>query len=69
MKNLILLFTLFSAALSFSQEEKNKEQEKIVEEFLTNCAEKYNYTIQMAEWQECLDNGLKKDSTIAYLWQ
>lgn len=69
MKNLILLFTLFSAALSFSQEEKNKEQEKIIEEFLTNCAEKYNYTIQMAEWQECLDNGLKKDSTIAYLWQ
>lgn len=23
----------------------------------------------MKEWQDCLDEGLKKDSTIAYLWQ
>lgn len=23
----------------------------------------------MAKWQECLDAGLKKDSTVAYLWQ
>ena len=23
----------------------------------------------MSEWQACLDQGLKKDSTVAYLWQ
>ena len=23
----------------------------------------------MSEWQNCLDEGLKKDSTVAYLWQ
>lgn len=23
----------------------------------------------MSDWQNCLDNGLAKDSTIAYLWQ
>lgn len=69
MTKALLLFLLFSIAPSFAQEGKNKEQEKIIEEFLTNCAEKYNYTIQMSEWQSCLDEGLKKDSTIAYLWQ
>lgn len=69
MKNLLLLFTLFSITISFAQEGKNNEQEKIIKEYLTDCAQKYNYTIQMSEWQNCLDNGLKKDSTIAYLWQ
>jgi tetratricopeptide (TPR) repeat protein len=69
MKKYILLIALFSISISFAQEGKNKEQEKIIEEFLTNCAEKYYYTIQMSDWQNCLDNGLAKDSTIAYLWQ
>lgn len=45
------------------------QQEKIIKEFLTNCAEKHNYYYEMIEWQNCLDEGLKKDSTIAYLWQ
>jgi tetratricopeptide (TPR) repeat protein len=69
MKNAIFFFTILFVTISFGQEEKNKEHEKIIEEFVTNCAQNYNYTYQMAEWQECLDNGLKKDSTIAYLWQ
>ncbi|UPT71951.1 MAG: tetratricopeptide repeat protein [Flavobacterium sp. JAD_PAG50586_2] len=69
MQKILSLFVLLSMASSFGQENKTKEQEKIIEEYLTNCAQKYNYTIQMAEWQNCLDEGLKKDSTIAYLWQ
>lgn len=69
MQKPILIFTLFYIMVSFAQEGKNKEQEKIIDEYLTNCAENYNYTIQMSEWQNCLDEGLKKDSTIAYLWQ
>jgi tetratricopeptide (TPR) repeat protein len=69
MKKTILLFILFSMIFSYGQEGKNKEQEKIITEFLTNCAEKHDYRFQMTEWQNCLDEGLKKDSTIAYLWQ
>lgn len=70
MKSLILIpALLFTITVSFGQENKTKEQEKIIEEFVTNCAQKYNYSYQMSEWQECLDNGLKKDSTISYLWQ
>jgi tetratricopeptide (TPR) repeat protein len=46
-----------------------KNQEVIIKEYVTDCAEKYSYNVQMAEWQNCLDEGLKKDSTIAYLWQ
>lgn len=44
-------------------------QENLVEEFVTNCAEKHNYNYEMIEWQNCLDEGLKRDSTIANLWQ
>lgn len=69
MKKTIFFFAVLSITASFGQEAKNKEQEKIIEEFATNCAHQYNYLYQMEEWQNCLDNGLKKDSTIAYLWQ
>ena len=68
-----LLFILILLATSiYSQtnsEEVKKRQEAIIEEYLTNCAKKCNYTYQMSEWQNCLDEGLKKDSTVAYLWQ
>lgn len=69
MKQIVLLFVLFSTSFSFAQDSKKIRQDKIIEEYLTNCAEKYNYTIQMSERQACLDEGLKIDSTIAYLWQ
>ena len=42
-------------------------QEAIIEKYATNCAHNYNY--YLPEWQECLNAGLQKDSTIAYLWQ
>lgn len=52
-----------------STETKRIRQDSIVQKYLTNCAEKYNYRYEMREWQQCLDEGLKEDSTIAYLWQ
>jgi tetratricopeptide (TPR) repeat protein len=70
-----ILFTLIfttlncSGQINESPDAKKKRQEAIVEEYVTNCAEKYNYNYQMTEWQNCLDQGLKKDITIAYLWQ
>ncbi|SHL32893.1 tetratricopeptide repeat protein [Flavobacterium saccharophilum] len=69
MKNITLVLCLFFTALSFAQVSTNKAHDAIVEEFLTNCAEKHNYVFEMSEWQSCLDQGLKKDSTVAYLWQ
>lgn len=69
MKNIILGFSLFFTLLSFGQVSKNKAHDAIIAEFLTNCAEKHNYMYEMSEWQNCLDEGLKKDSTVAYLWQ
>ena len=69
MKNITLGISFFFTLLSFGQVSTNKAHDAIVEEFLTNCAEKHNYVFEMAEWQDCLDQGLKKDSTVAYLWQ
>lgn len=69
MKNITLGITFFFTVLSFAQVSTNKAHDAIVEEFLTNCAEKHNYVFEMTEWQNCLDQGLKKDSTVAYLWQ
>ncbi len=59
---------IFSQNSNVSNEVKAK-QEEIIEEYLTNCALKYDYRILMSERQSCLDKGLEKDSTIAYLWQ
>ncbi|KIA97725.1 hypothetical protein OA93_12100 [Flavobacterium sp. KMS] len=69
MRNIILGCCFFTTILSFGQMPKNKAQEAIVKQYLDSCAYKYNYTFQMSEWQNCIDEGLKKDNTIAYLWQ
>lgn len=72
MKNFSLFLTLiftFSICAQEKPEAKKARQEAIVKEHLEDCAQNYNYTVNMMEWQECLDNGLKKDSTVAYLWQ
>ncbi|BCY27575.1 tetratricopeptide repeat protein [Flavobacterium okayamense] len=50
-------------------EEKKVRQEAIIKQHIHDCADKINYRIMMNEYQNCLDAGLKKDSTIAYLWQ
>ena len=66
----ITLGLFFFSFLSFGQVSINKAHDAIIEEFLTNCAEKkYDYNIEMQKWQACLDEGLKKDSTVAQLWQ
>ena len=52
-----------------SNEAKRIRQDLLIEKYVKNCAQKYNYRFQMQEWQHCLDEGLKQDSTIAYLWQ
>lgn len=44
-------------------------QEKLIKTYLEECAWQYNYISNMKSWQECIDKGLEKDSTIAYLWQ
>jgi tetratricopeptide (TPR) repeat protein len=75
LKKIILLLSLFFATLSYGKTQESiaeyikKSQDSIIEECLHNCAEKYNYNVNMDKWQGCLDSGLKKDSTIAYLWQ
>lgn len=73
MKNVLVVFSLFLSMICLGQNDvdlnKKKTQEFIIEEFTKNCAYKYDYNYQMDLWQDCLDLGLKKDSTIAYLWQ
>ena len=49
--------------------EKELRQEGLIEKYVYNCAEKFNYNFQMQEWQNCLDEGIKVDSTVAYFWQ
>lgn len=69
MKKTTILLLLLTSLFSFGQtdESKKKRQQEIIEEFSDNCAKKYSYNLP--EWQECLDRGLEKDSTIAYFWQ
>jgi tetratricopeptide (TPR) repeat protein len=66
---LIVITHIHKIEAQESDDARKKRQEAIVTEYLTNCAEKHNYIYKMAEWQNCLDEGLKKDSTIARLWQ
>lgn len=49
------------------QKTNKKKQEGIVNEHLKNGA--WRYQIYSQEWQDEIDKGLAKDSTIAYLWQ
>lgn len=59
----------FTAFAQEKPEAKKARQDAIIKEHLEECAYEYNYIVNMSKWQECIDNGLKKDSTIAYLWQ
>lgn len=48
-------------------EAKRIRQDSIITKYLHNCATNYNYRVQMQKWQDCLDQGLEVDSTVAYL--
>jgi len=43
------------------------DQKEIIDIYLKQGAWKYHYLDN--EWGKCIDKGLEKDSTIAYLWQ
>lgn len=64
----LIAFSCYSQNSNLSKSDQ-EVQRQIVEEYLTNCATKYDYNYAMDLRQECLDKGLEKDSTIAYLWQ
>jgi len=78
-KNIVLIVLIFQflfVACSKTIQKKSitkshlttKAQDSIIKQAKT-CTSLYNYNIHMADWQACLDKGLAKDSTIAYLWQ
>lgn len=77
MKNILypLLLVLILYGCTHSKEsfqdfkETTSKQDSIIQVYATNCAHNYSYTTDMNKWQNCLDEGLKQDSTIAYLWQ
>lgn len=75
-KTLIFILSIFflqckgqDKSIQESVEAKRIRQDSIIKKYVTNCSENYNYNVQMSEWQHCLDEGLKHDSTVAYLWQ
>lgn len=74
MNKSVLLFLL--SLLSFqiqaqteTVEEKKQRQDAIIQEHVYDGADKINTLVMMKEYQEYLDAGLEKDSTIAYIWQ
>lgn len=66
MKKLIFLLFVTTACLAQSTETK---KDSLIDLYLHNCAKNYSYTFFMQEYQDCLDKGLKEDSTIATFWQ
>lgn len=64
--NFILLFMSISTC---AQTDNNKQvnQDSIVQKYLNNGAYRYHYTQQ--GWDDNINEGLKQDSTIALLWQ
>ena len=67
--SITLLFSLQCQSQTETAEIRKTRQEAIIKEHVYDCADKINYTIMMKQYQDCLDAGLKRDSTIAYLWQ
>ena len=67
MKPLLFAPLLLFFSLSVYSQATSAMQQKIIEEFADNCAHKN--PVFSHEWQQCLDSGLKQDSTVAYLWQ
>ncbi len=64
------VFVFFSTFI-FQQDAlaQSDKQKAIIKQSLDSCAYGYNYNLSMSSWQQCINEGLKQDSTIAYLWQ
>lgn len=73
MVKIIIFISIFVASKCFGQtnpistDEIKVKQELIIKESLENGA--WKHIMFSKEWQDQIDLGLKKDSTIAYLWQ
>ncbi len=65
----IVLLTTQCNSQTETTKDKEARQKQIIQEHVYDCADKINYLLMMKEYQACLDAGLKKDATIAYLWQ
>jgi tetratricopeptide (TPR) repeat protein len=63
----LIIYSTYSQTESKVDLEKKNKQELIIKEFLENGA--WKHMMFSKEWQDEIDLGLKKDSTIAYLWQ
>ena len=70
---MLLTISLYSCGseeqLTTDHMDKKVFQDSIIDRYAHNGAHKYSYLYQMKEWQDALDEGLRQDSTIAYLWQ
>lgn len=66
---LLLAASVASAQNTSATESVKKKQQQIIDQYLDGCALKHNYRYEMHEYQHCLEEGLKQDNTIAYLWQ
>lgn len=75
--NILILFlsVLFfqcnnqNKSIKETDEERRIRQDSLIDKYVINCAKTYNYRYEMQEWQNCLNEGLKVDSTVAYFWQ
>ncbi|SKB35227.1 TPR repeat-containing protein [Salegentibacter holothuriorum] len=76
-KKIITLISILIIGFSCNRNDKsvetstkridNEKQEEIIDKYLKNGA--WKYQVYSQEWQDEIDKGLEKDSTIAYLWQ
>ena len=65
--SLFITLSCFSQTIPKELADKKTKQEAIIKEHLENGA--WQHMMFSKEWQDNIDLGLKKDSTIAYLWQ
>ena len=61
-----ILLMFFSSSCQHDVSNNIMTQEEVLKVYHKNGAKKYSYLSK--EWQEWIDKGLAKDSTIAYLW-
>lgn len=67
---LLLVFLCFSCEKTIKEPSvmnSRQQQKEIIETYLKKGAWNHHYVTK--EWQEWIDKGLEKDSTIALLWQ
>lgn len=66
-QKIILLFIIILSFNVYSQTNKKTAQDTIIQKYLYEGAYRYHYTSQ--NWEDYINQGIEKDSTIALLWQ